>query len=210
MHLESVNPRDGVMQIISDPYFIGVDVGGTKVAAGLVNSAGKITHQTRTPMVATDAMAGLAAVISAIDSVRAGANLYSNSKPHSPISGIGICAPGPLNPHTGVVVNPPNGSSNRRRLGGRSRLLRIAGAEQLVDRDQRGFCGSTRVKRMTSTLCAPSCGVERSPNSGLLGRTRRATRLPVLGSAERRTSDCPARTDCKIITTDGPSQPFNG
>ena len=93
---------------ISDPYFIGVDVGGTKVAAGLVNSAGKITYQTRTPMVATDAKAGLAAVISAIDSVRASANLHSNSKPHSPISGIGICAPGPLNPHTGVVVNPPN------------------------------------------------------------------------------------------------------
>ncbi len=60
---------------ISDPYFIGVDVGGTKVAAGLVNSAGKITYQTRTPMVATDAKAGLAAVISAIDSVRASANL---------------------------------------------------------------------------------------------------------------------------------------
>ncbi len=97
--------HDGVMQI-SDPYFIGVDVGGTKVAAGLVNSVGKITYQTRTPMVATDAMAGLAAVISAIDSVRASANL--DSKPHSPISGIGICAPGPLNPHTGVVVNPPN------------------------------------------------------------------------------------------------------
>ena len=97
--------RDGMMQI-SDPYFIGVDVGGTKVAAGLVNSAGKITHQTRAPMVATDAMAGLAAVISAIDSVRAGANL--DSKPLSPISGIGICAPGPLNPRTGVVVNPPN------------------------------------------------------------------------------------------------------
>src|SRR4029077_17083092 len=26
----------------------------------------------------------------------------------SSISGIGICAPGPLNPKTGVVVNPPN------------------------------------------------------------------------------------------------------
>ncbi len=93
------------MQIL-DPYFLGVDVGGTKVAAGLVNSAGEITHQTRTPMVATDAMAGLAAVISAIDSVRASANLDSTT--HSPISGIGICAPGPLNPHSGVVVNPPN------------------------------------------------------------------------------------------------------
>ena len=46
------------MKEISEEYFIGVDIGGTKVAAGLVNSAGEITHQTRTPMVATDAIAG--------------------------------------------------------------------------------------------------------------------------------------------------------
>jgi glucokinase len=44
--------------------------------------------------------------LSAIDSVRAAADV--DSKSPSLISGIGICAPGPLNPHTGVVVNPPN------------------------------------------------------------------------------------------------------
>src|SRR5580700_9483698 len=90
----------------SDLYFIGVDVGGTKVAAGLVNSAGVITHQTRVPMVATDAAAGLRAVIAAIDTVRAAADL--DQELAGVISGIGICAPGPLNPKTGVVVNPPN------------------------------------------------------------------------------------------------------
>jgi glucokinase len=97
--------REGMTEI-SDPYFIGVDVGGTKVAAGLVNSAGEISHQTRTPMVAADATAGLAAVISAIDSVRTATNLIP--KLQALISGIGICAPGPLNPRTGVVINPPN------------------------------------------------------------------------------------------------------
>jgi glucokinase len=94
------------MTTISEPYFIGVDVGGTKVAAGLVNSTGEIRHQTRTPMVATDAAAGLAAVLSAIDSVRAAANGAPEAQ--SLISGIGICAPGPLDPRTGVVINPPN------------------------------------------------------------------------------------------------------
>jgi glucokinase len=94
------------MQISQDACFIGVDVGGTKVAAGLVNSSGEITHQTRTPMVAADAAAGLAAVISAIDSVRAATNL--NPEWQSAISGIGICAPGPLDPRTGIVINPPN------------------------------------------------------------------------------------------------------
>jgi glucokinase len=91
---------------VSDACFIGVDVGGTKVAAGLVDAVGGITHQTRTPMVATDAAAGLAAVTSAIDSVRSATNLAS--KLQCSILGIGICAPGPLDPRTGVVINPPN------------------------------------------------------------------------------------------------------
>jgi hypothetical protein len=90
-------------QVSGDGHLIGVDVGGTKVAAGLVNAAGEITFQTRTPMVSNDAAAGLAAVLSAIDSVRAG----TCSRSH-PVSGIGICAPGPLDPRTGIVINPPN------------------------------------------------------------------------------------------------------
>src|ERR1039457_552630 len=87
-------------------HLIGVDVGGTKVAAGLVSAAGEITCQTRTPMAANNAVAGLAAVISAIDAVRAAA--HSHSGIDGPISGIGICAPGPLDPRTGIVINPPN------------------------------------------------------------------------------------------------------
>ena len=79
---------------VSDPCFIGVDVGGTKVAAGLVDSKGEISYQTRTPMVATDAAAGLAAVTAAIDSVSVAAKVKKESQ--RLISGIGICAPGPL------------------------------------------------------------------------------------------------------------------
>jgi glucokinase len=90
----------------SETHFVGVDVGGTKVAAGLVDSGGRITRQTRTPMVATDAVAGLAAVTSAIEAVYSAADLNPQLK--RSISGIGVCAPGPLNPQTGVVINPPN------------------------------------------------------------------------------------------------------
>jgi glucokinase len=46
---------------------------------------------------------GLAAVISAIDLLFA-----QDEKARVLIRGIGICAPGPLDPNTGVVVNPPN------------------------------------------------------------------------------------------------------
>jgi glucokinase len=88
----------------NDTLVVGVDVGGTKVAAGLVDSNGEIKTQVRTPMVAHgDGSEGLAAVVSAIDL------LFTNDpKARTLIRGIGICAPGPLDPTTGVVINPPN------------------------------------------------------------------------------------------------------
>jgi glucokinase len=89
----------------SDGHIIGVDVGGTKVAAGVVSSSGRIAHQTRVPMVLSNSAAALACVVSVIESVRA---VKAQPSSHVSVSGIGICAPGPLNPHTGVVINPPN------------------------------------------------------------------------------------------------------
>ena len=81
---------------------IGVDVGGTKVAAGLVDSKGEIIRKVRVPMVATsDAQTGFSAVTGAVKELM-GAELPSHVK------GIGICSPGPLDPRTGVVLNPPN------------------------------------------------------------------------------------------------------
>lgn len=86
-----------------DGVVIGVDVGGTKVAAGFVDPAGRITTQVRAPMVANgEAADGLAAVKAAIDS------LLSIRLGTQTIHGIGICSPGPLDPRTGVVINPPN------------------------------------------------------------------------------------------------------
>ena len=83
---------------------VGVDIGGTKVAAGLVNPNGEIKTQVRTPMVTNRGPdEGLAAVVSAIDLLFA-----RDAKARSLIRGIGICAPGPLDPNTGVVINPPN------------------------------------------------------------------------------------------------------
>ena len=86
----------------NESYVVGVDVGGTKVAAGLVNAGGEIIKHARTPMVATgSAASGLAAVNAAIQQVLEGT---SDRK----ITAIGICSPGPLDPKTGVVINPPN------------------------------------------------------------------------------------------------------
>ena len=82
---------------------LGVDIGGTKVAAGLVDRDGKILTQGRQPMIAGGtAEAALQAATVAIDSMSASAASRGG------FEGIGICAPGPLDPKTGIVLNPPN------------------------------------------------------------------------------------------------------
>jgi glucokinase len=83
---------------------LGVDIGGTKIAAGLVDARGSILFQTRVPMCAReDAATGFAAVENAIEAVFA-----AQPDARARLAGIGICAPGPLDPRTGVVLNPPN------------------------------------------------------------------------------------------------------
>lgn len=77
---------------------LGVDVGGTKIAAGLVNEAAEILDSAVVPTRAAEGCeVSLGQVYAAIrECLRA------------EVSAIGICAPGPLNPKTGVVLNPPN------------------------------------------------------------------------------------------------------
>jgi glucokinase len=95
MVMPQISEKDGV---------IGVDVGGTKVAAGFVDSDGEIMQHTRTPMNPIgSADEGLAAVTSAIDAL-----VKLRPEARGAVERIGICAPGPLDPQTGVVLNPPN------------------------------------------------------------------------------------------------------
>ena len=85
-----------------DAPVLGVDIGGTKVAVGIVDRNGKILKQGRTPMSANGtAEKGFASVVTAIDSMLC-------SSEGRAVQSIGICAPGPLDPKTGVVLNPPN------------------------------------------------------------------------------------------------------
>ncbi|MFZ0732833.1 MAG: ROK family protein [Candidatus Sulfotelmatobacter sp.] len=89
------------MNALDSDVILGVDIGGTKVAVGIVDRNGKILSQSRKPMVASGtAEAGFEAVAAAMDSMML--------SPGSRVQSIGICAPGPLDPKTGVVLNPPN------------------------------------------------------------------------------------------------------
>jgi ROK family len=87
-------------------FIVGVDIGGSKIAAGLVTPAGEIRYHTRVAMLPNDGPdAALATVIKAIDQVCAKA---ASSGCQSRLSGVGICCPGPLDPKNGVIINPPN------------------------------------------------------------------------------------------------------
>ena len=119
-------------------WAIGVDVGGTKVAAGFVDAHGEIHQHTRVPMNSHGtAEEGLAAVTGAIDELLKLAPGTNNASRR-----IGICAPGPLDPHTGVVLNPPNVTCWRnyplaaeiaRRYGGLVKLENDAKAAGLAE-----------------------------------------------------------------------------
>jgi glucokinase len=81
---------------------LGVDIGGTKVAAGLVNSCGRILFTTRVPMNA----GGKAdeAMNSVHDAIRASLDAANGMD----LCGIGVASPGPLELSAGLVVDSPN------------------------------------------------------------------------------------------------------
>jgi glucokinase len=80
---------------------LGVDIGGTKVAAGVVNQAGEILSKVRVPMIASTS----AAV--AMDCVHRAIEAGMQSSPNQ-VEAIGISSPGPLDPKRGVIINTPN------------------------------------------------------------------------------------------------------
>ncbi len=82
---------------------IGIDVGGTKVAGGLVTQKGRLVESQVVPTHADKGFRrSYAQITHLVDRLLRAAGGAKNVK------GIGICAPGPLNPKTGVVLNPPN------------------------------------------------------------------------------------------------------
>jgi len=85
-------------------YIIGVDLGGTKIATAIADTAGKIIYKINTP---TEANLGknvsvgnlIKAIYLVMDKLKA---------KKTQISKIGIGAPGPILHDSGLVVDPPN------------------------------------------------------------------------------------------------------
>ncbi len=84
-----------------EPVVLGVDIGGTKVAVGLVDAEGKLLFKVREPMKTDgtdrEAMAAVHTVI------RTGLEAARGK-----VRSIGVASPGPLDIPNGVVLHPPN------------------------------------------------------------------------------------------------------
>ncbi|MEB2343111.1 MAG: ROK family protein [Deltaproteobacteria bacterium] len=81
-----------------------MDIGGTKIAVGVGDRAGAIRARRRRPTEATGSPAGDLARIA--DDVRAA--LAESGLTIADVAGVGVTAPGPLDPERGVVLLPPN------------------------------------------------------------------------------------------------------
>lgn len=85
-------------------WALGIDLGGTKIAASVVSSDGDLSGEVRVPTPAAD---GPEAVIDAMVSTARRALAVSSLGPDD-LTGVGVGAPGPVDPVRGRVVRPPN------------------------------------------------------------------------------------------------------
>jgi glucokinase len=84
-------------------YIIGVDVGGTQIRAILADEQGRPYDEVRMPTAADEGVeAVIGRMVAGVEQVRAA--LPENGE----LIGVGVGAPGPLDPFTGRVLGPPN------------------------------------------------------------------------------------------------------
>ncbi|EFO79814.1 transcriptional regulator protein [Oscillochloris trichoides DG-6] len=84
-------------------YVLGVDIGGTQLRCALINSAGEILAHGRTR---SQADQGPTAVIGRVLDLIAQMQAQVPSDGH--LLGIGVGAPGPLDPEQGIIFSAPN------------------------------------------------------------------------------------------------------
>ncbi len=86
-----------------ESWSVGIDLGATKVALGLIDPQNQIIAQCRFPTAAAE---GPAAVTERM--VRCVEDLAARLPAGARLAGVGICSPGPLDHRTGVIIDPPN------------------------------------------------------------------------------------------------------
>lgn len=84
-------------------WVVGVDLGATKIAMGLIDPADRIVAYRRTP---TSAQEGPQAVVERI--AQTVAELEGEMPGGRGIAALGICSPGPIDFQAGMIIDPPN------------------------------------------------------------------------------------------------------
>jgi glucokinase len=84
-------------------WVVGVDLGATKIALGLIDPADRVVARRRTPTQAAD---GPEAVVERI--AQSVLELHSELPTGKRIAALGICTPGPVDHETGTLLDPPN------------------------------------------------------------------------------------------------------
>lgn len=85
------------------PWVVGVDMGATKIAAGLVDPQNQIVQKRYAE---TGAVEGPAAVVDRIAACVAQLQAYLPSGEQ--IAALGVCSPGPVDHINGMILDPPN------------------------------------------------------------------------------------------------------
>jgi glucokinase len=94
---------------VKRPWVIGVDLGATKIALGLVNPDNQICAYRRIPTHAQegpqDVVARISKIVRELEDEMLG---YGQMAPGARIAALGICCPGPIDYERGMIVDPPN------------------------------------------------------------------------------------------------------
>ena len=111
-------------------YVVGVDAGGSKVAAGLISHAGQVVFAIQHPMDTRGAEASLACIAGAVEAVIAGSDVE-----RSAIRGVGFGIPGIVDAERGIGVASAN--LGWRNVPVRQRLNELLGLPCEIEEDVR-------------------------------------------------------------------------
>ncbi len=86
-----------------ESWVVGVNLGATKIALGLVDPQNHVVSRCRFP---TEAAEGPQVAVERIAACVAG--MEASLSAGASIAGVGACSPGPLSHETGMILDPPN------------------------------------------------------------------------------------------------------
>ena len=117
---------------LSSPPVLALDLGGTQIRAAVVPADGSRLARTSTE---TPVQAGPAAVVSAcLDTLRRARDAAPLEVTRA-LAGIGISSPGPVDPATGDIVEPPNLGPQFRNIPITREATQALGLPAFLDRD---------------------------------------------------------------------------